>query len=124
MDTEEQEEQAARKVLMTRKEGALEALNMRIARLAIALDMELETDTGLQKALEPSVTLEPHQRPFLEELRALLTLRYHMEKQLLDEVGNQTLHTIVDDVEQHMERIGFKRGVDGIHESQLFDDPN
>ena len=44
-----------------------------------------------------------------------------MEKQLLDEVGNQALYTMVDDVEQRMEGIGFKHGVDGIQESQLFD---
>jgi hypothetical protein len=31
--------------------------------------------------------------------------------QLLDEAGNQVLRTIVDNVEQHMEWIGFKHGV-------------
>ena len=53
----------------------------------------------------------------------MLTLRYQMETQSLDEGGNQVLHRIVDDVELPMEHNGFKYGVDGIHASQLFGDP-
>jgi|APCry1669188910_1035180.scaffolds.fasta_scaffold459831_2 hypothetical protein len=40
--------------------------------------MELDTNTGLQKALEPGVTLESQRRSFLEDLRALLNLCYQM----------------------------------------------
>jgi hypothetical protein len=114
---EEQDVSAARQELMARKETALQGLNMRIARLAIALGLELDTDVGLRMALEPGLT--PHQRPFLDELRGLLTLRYQMEKQFVDEVGNQLTHQIVAEVEQHMERIGFKHGMDGNREGPL-----
>lgn len=106
--------------LMARKEAALEGLNTRIARLAIALGLDLTTDVGLRQAMEPGRVFEPRQRPFLEELRGLLTLRYLMEKQLVDELGSQSLHEIVTDVERHMERIGFRHGMDGMHEDELF----
>ena len=116
---EEQANLGVRADLMARKEAALEGLNTRIARLAIALGLELGTDVGLRSALEPGLALAPHQQPFLAELRALLTLRYQMEKQLVEELGSQTLHTIIADVELHMERIGFKHGVDGMRQDPL-----
>ena len=112
-----------RQQLLLRKGAALEGLNKRIARLAIALGLQLDTDVGLREAMEPLAAPTPHQHAFQEELRGLLTLRYQMEKQLVDEVGGEAMHRMVSEVEQHMERIGFKHGVDGIHEAQLFD-PN
>lgn len=115
-----QEELVAREELMSRKGGAFERLNMRIARLAIALGLELDTDAGLNLALESDLALEPHQRVFRDELRGLLTLRYQMETQLVDEIGSSNMHTLVSEVEKHMDRVGFRHGVDGIHEDQLF----
>ena len=116
---EEQVDLVVRGDLMARKEVALESLNTRIARLAIALGLELGTDVGLRSALAPGLALTPHQQPFLEELRALLTLRYQMEKQLVEELGSQTLHTMIFNVEQHMERMGFKHGIDGLRQDPL-----
>lgn len=118
---EEQEQLDVHRQLLLRKELALECLNKRIARLAIALGLKLDTDMGLSDALEPLPQATPHQRGFQQELRGLLTLRYQMEKQLLDEEGEVAMHRMVSEVEQHMERLGFKHGVDGIHEDQLFD---
>jgi hypothetical protein len=118
---EEQDALLARKDLMARKGAALEDLNKRIARLGIALGLKLDTDVGLRMALTPDVTPEPHLHQFMDELRALLTLRYQMEEQLVEEVGSLTTHQIVVDVERHMERIGFKPGVDGTHEDARFD---
>jgi hypothetical protein len=120
---EEQTELAVHRDLLLRKGTALEALNKRIARLAIALGMQLDTDVGLREAMEPLAPLAPHQHAFQEELRGLLTLRYQMEKQLVDEVGSKAMHQMVSEVEQHMERLGFKHGVDGIRENQ-FSEPN
>lgn len=125
MEAEEQKQEqdmlAMRKQLLLRKGAALEGLNKRIARLAIALGLRLDTDVGLREALEPVAPPEPHQHAFQEELRGLLTLRFQMEKQMVDEVGAEAMQLLVSEVEQHMESIGFKPGVDGIHESQLFD---
>jgi hypothetical protein len=115
LTAEEQDALLARKDLMARKSAALEGLNKRIARLGIALGLELDTDVGLRMALTPDVTPEPHLHQFMDELRALLTLRYQMEDHLVEEVGSQATHQIVADVELHMERIGFKHGVDGTH---------
>ena len=120
-EQQEQDELATRGELMLRKGVAFETLNKRIARLAIALGLELDTDVGLREALEPVDPPSPHAHAFQEELRGLLTLRYQMEKQLVDEVGSEAMHRMVLEVEQHMERMGFKPGVDGIHEHQLFD---
>ena len=106
---------------MLRKGAALEGLNKRIARLAIALGLELDTDVGLRDAMETVAPPSPHAHAFQEELRGLLTLRFQMEKQLVDEVGAEAMQLLVSEVELHMESMGFKRGVDGIHESQLFD---
>ena len=64
METEAHEVQAARKDGVARKAWALEALTMRIARLAIDLDIELDTDTALQKALAPGLMLQPQQWAF------------------------------------------------------------
>jgi hypothetical protein len=109
--------------MLERKGEALEGLNKRIARLAIALGLALETDAGLQQALHPVARPDdPHSHASQEELRGLLTLRYQMEKQLVDELGDRGLQHMVAQVEQHMERSGFKHGVDGIHEDQLFDE--
>ena len=116
---DEQADLVIRVDLMARKEAALEGLNTRIARLAIALGLELGTDVGLRSALAPGLKLAPHQQPFLAELRALVTLRYQMEKQLVEELGSQTLHTIIADVELHMESIGFKHGMDGMRQDPL-----
>ena len=110
-----------RKQLLLRKGAALEGLNKRIARLAIALGLELDTDVGLREALEPVVPPEPHAHAFQEQLRGLLTLRFQMEKQLVDDVGAEAMQRMVSEVELHMESIGFKPGADGIHQSQLFD---
>lgn len=97
---------------------ALEGLNTRIARLAIALGVGLESEAGLNAALHVADTQPPH--PFQEELRALLTLRLRMEKSLADELGEDALHQLVADVEQHMERRGFHHGVDGVYGERLF----
>jgi hypothetical protein len=114
-------ERAARSEILLRKEAAFENLSKGIARLAIALGLDLETDLGLRNALKPERYGDAHKRQGYESLRGLLTLRYQMEKQLVEEMGTQAMHQIVVDVEAHMERIGFRHGVDGIHQEQLFD---
>lgn len=118
---QEQTELAVHADLLLRKGAALEGLNKRIARLAIALGLELDTDAGLCEALEQGPQPAPHQHAFQAELRGLLTLRYQMEKQLVDDIGSETTQRMVSEVELHMESQGFRHGVDGIHEDALFD---
>ena len=105
--------------VVERKRAALESLNTRIARLAIALGAPLDSDAGLNAALH--LAEQQTQQPFHAELRALLTLRLRMEKEWVDELGEATMHQLVVEVEQHMEQRGFRHGVDGVYGERLFD---
>ena len=116
---DEHTQQALQSEVMLRKAAALESLNVRIARLSIALGLELNSDVDMRTALESNSIHARHQHSFPDELRGLLTLRHQMEIHLAEEVGHKSLLKIVGDVERHMERIGFPHGIDGIHEERM-----
>ncbi|MHB8950393.1 MAG: hypothetical protein ACYC4S_15215 [Rhodoferax sp.] len=117
-------------------------LNMRIARLAIALgvalDNESEVATLMGEEHDTSVLHErrvsaaaddgghvhvgpecrlAHQR---QELRGLLVMRYKVEKRYVDDAGITVMHQIMIEAEAQLERKGFKPGVDGIDLDRLF----
>ena len=109
-----------------RMESSLEALDVSIARLAIILGVPLNTDADIQRAM-----LEPQNNPALAgmearlaqkhaELRALLIMRYDMEKRFSDEVGAQNTRQIMEEAEQHLSQRGFRPGADGV---DLGDEP-
>ena len=123
-------------------EAAMETLNMRIARLAIALGVSLDNEGELASLMgeehDPSVPDErrvsadpldavhahigpegrvAHQR---QELRGLLVMRYEVEKRYVDDAGIPVTHQIMIEAEQQLERKGFKPGVDGINLDRLF----
>ena len=103
-----------------RMESSMEALDVSIARLAIILDVPLNTDADIQRAMQ-----EPQNNPALAgmearlaqkhaELRALLIMRYDMEKRFSDEVGSQNTRQIMEEAEQHLNQRGFRPGADGV----------
>jgi len=123
-------------------EAAMATLNMRIARLAIALGVSLDNEGEVASLMgeehdttvlhERRVSAEhpdsahahigpecrvAHQR---QELRGLLVMRYEVEKRYVDDAGITVTHQIMIEAEQQLERKGFKPGVDGIDLDRLF----
>jgi len=122
-------ERAAVQDHLRRIEQAVEQLNSRIVRLAIALGIDLSDKHSLEQVLkEPAagIALESRSGDHLHnsqqrriametaELRGLLVLRYGIEQRLSQEMGYSGLQEILQHVEKHMESEGFARGADGL----------
>jgi hypothetical protein len=123
-------------------ESSLEALNARIARLAIGLGVSLKSDddvasvmsrhqdatvsherrVGLERRDAARTASSPDRRiaHLREELRGLLVLRYGVETRYVNEVGVTVTRQILVEAEAHLERAGFKPGADGVHLDRLF----
>ena len=124
-----------------RLEASMAALNARIARLAMALDVSLndraEVDALMVKQLtfpgeverrrasaegsHDTVTTERRQAHKREELRGLLVLRYHMETTSLNDNGFAVTREVMAQAEEHLVRQGFKPGADGLGLNNFFD---
>lgn len=114
-------------------ELSIEALNARIARLAIALDVSLKSDDEvahvMNRHLVPAVphgsqaTSDHHMAYKWEELRGLLVLRYGVETRYVDQVGIVATRQILIEAEEHLVREGFNPGDDGIDLGRLFNEP-
>jgi hypothetical protein len=125
--------------------ASLEALNARIARLAMALEVALDDRSAVQALMAtplvkdtvvtaadnsqisvvPSVhvTSERRKAHQLEELRGLLMLRYHLEASSVNDNGLALTRQMLVDAEAHLARQGFKPGADGLGLDHLFDVP-
>ena len=125
-------------------ESSIEALNARIARLAIGLGVSLKSDAEVARVMNQrpvaAVTNErrgiPERRDTLrtgagtdrrvahkrEELRGLLVLRYDVETRYVDEVGVIATRQILVEAEAHMVRAGFRPGADGMDLERLLKD--
>lgn len=106
-----------------RLEASFEALNARIARLAISLGVTLDHEDHVHAILrspqaEPSA--DPQRQRYWIELRGLLVLRYGLEKSAAEQVGVATLKQILIDAEEHLALEGFKPGADGLWVHELF----
>ncbi|HEX5785834.1 hypothetical protein [Hydrogenophaga soli] len=121
---------------MKRVGGSFEELNARIARLAIALGVSLETDDAVQRVLgmagvranaapPEGVGERRRQRVAFSgqdrrqthkwvELRGLLILRYGVEKQYVEAYGLEATRHLLFAAEEHLTRDGFKPGADGL----------
>lgn len=127
---------------LTRRWGAsMEALNARIARLAMAIDVDLNdrlaVDTLMARPQNPavaqerraasadvahvSVTSERRHAHHREELRGLLLLRYQMEVSSLTDHGWHVTREVMKQAEEHLVRQGFKPGADGLGLNDFFD---
>lgn len=125
-------------------ESSIEALNARIARLAIGLGVALDRTEELQRVMslpplaaqanerrsgaQPSQTsrtsgtVERRLSLLWEELRGLLVLRYSVETRCVQEVGVDATRELMTQAEVNLERNGFKPGADGIKLERLFKD--
>ena len=126
-----------------RLQASLEALNARIARLAIGLGVSLDTDAEIAHLMRQKHPASPlaHERRSgtgpvdtshmeansdrrvaqkIEELRGLLVLRYGVEKRFVEDVGVEATRQILADAEAHLSREGFKPGADGLGLDRLF----
>jgi hypothetical protein len=123
--------------------ASIEALNARIAVLAIGLGVSLKSDDDVARVLSrPPASAVPHERrtssdpgdePRMgagpdrrtahrwEELRGLLVLRYDVQTRCVDEVGVIATYRILIEAEEHLMRRGFNAGDTGINLGHLFD---
>lgn len=125
--------------------STIEALNVRIARLAIGLGVSLKSDADVRHAMQrqpmPSVPIERRSNEDRrgasrhnasaerrtgyqwEELRGLLVLRYGVEAHSVETVGVAATRQIMVDAHDHLVRDGFESGADGIDLNRLFNAP-
>lgn len=128
---------------LARREGFLADLNARIARLAIALHVPLQSDDDVVAAMQSlnDTRQDPlaqqshdasshHMGEYGEqrrtsalraELRGLLVLRYGVEQRCVEQFGVQATHQIMADAEAQLQREGFRPGADGVHLDRIFD---
>ncbi|HRK37365.1 MAG TPA: hypothetical protein PK347_03170 [Burkholderiaceae bacterium] len=140
----EQEQQAAVADHLKRVGASIEELNSRIARLAIALGVNLDTPQAVDQVMAESnakvkTVLPPdghdrrggvadrrsvsggrsrgpdrRQAHTWVELRGLLVLRYGVERQTIENYGLDTTRNLMTAASDHMTREGFKPGADGV----------
>ena len=123
-------------------ESSLEQLNLRIARLAIALGLSLHDETDVERVLAwrepPAVSQDrrgsgqngsawrsgrgPDQRVahLWGELRGLMVLRYDMQLTYVEQVGVEVTRQMMVESEESLKRKGFKHGEDGVDIDRLF----
>lgn len=126
--------------LSQRLGASMEALNARIARLAMALDVALndratvdalmakqhlkrvDNERRLARVDEPYVRVSSERRHAYkcEELRGLLVLRYQMEAASLTDNGWVVTREVLIQAEDHLARQGFKPGADGLGLDDFF----
>ena len=122
--------------------SSLEALNARIARLAIGLGVSLDDRASVEQLMhQPQVSQVPQERRVArqsnapagsgerrvshqrEELRGLLVLRYQMETDSVKDNGLEVTRQIIEEAEVHMVHQGFKPGADGLGMEEFFKAP-
>lgn len=123
MQTDQSQEEASRAQRLDRMTSSFEAINARIVRLAIALDISLQSDDEVAHAMcryqSTSDLLMANKR---EELRGLLVLRYGIQTRYVDEVGIVATRQILIEAEEHLVRKGFNPGDDGVNLERLFNE--
>jgi hypothetical protein len=123
--------------------SSIEAINARIARLAMALGVTLANEHEVAEVMSRPVALLQERRDtperragprsgsgperrvahLREELRGLLVLRYSVEKHCVEDAGVTVTQQIMAEAEAHLLRRGFKPGADGIDLDHLFNQP-
>ena len=123
MQTDQSQEETSRAQRLDRMTSSFEAINARIVRLAIALDISLQSDDEVAQAMcrhqSNSDLLIANKR---EELRGLLVLRYDIQTRYVDEVGIVATRQILIEAEEHLVRKGFNPGDDGVNLERLFNE--
>lgn len=128
-----------------RLSATLETLNARIARLAIGLGVDLNTSDAMEKLMKlptpaavsverrksvsdvarmhAPTSVERRIAHLHEELRGLLTLRFHIETLSVSENGLTATRQMVMQAHEHLLGQGFEAGADGLT-AQLIQDLN
>jgi hypothetical protein len=141
MSVEQDQQQAAVRDHLKRVGDSIEELNARIARLAIALGVNLETPDSVERviaevgtkvrAMPPAgmpdrrAARAPHSGPDRlqthkwVELRGLMVLRYGVERQTIENYGLDATRSLMTAASDHMAREGFKPGADGMDLTHL-----
>lgn len=136
MSIEQDQQQAAVEDHLKRVGASIEELNARIARLAIALGVNLDTPDSVERVIAEAgakVRAEPpagipdrraarsaHSGPDRRqthkwvELRGLMVLRYGVERQNIETYGLDATRSLMTAASDHMAREGFKPGADGL----------
>lgn len=119
---------------LLRMEHQLTEINARIARLALALGVSLDSEHEVQAALTslqaPAIAVDRRVTPDRRggtrggrdrrmgaartELRGLLVLRYGRELRFVEQVGAASTRHLMQAVEQRLEKRGFEPGADGV----------
>jgi hypothetical protein len=117
---------------LQRMESFLEELNARIARLSIALGISLKHEGELERVIselqEQAELHTSHSTPDRRlitqriELRGLLVMRYGVEQRFVNQVGVTATRHILVEAEEHLARVGFEPGADGIDLRRLFEE--
>lgn len=111
-----------------------EAINLRIVRLAAALDVSLQNEAEVNRvlnrrknampvAIDRRIRADSSKAHKWEELQALLVMRYDLEVRYVDQVGIAATRQILIEAEESMMRKGFHLGDDGINLERLFESP-
>ena len=142
MPTDRPSEKGPQSQRLHQMESSIEALNARIARIAIALGVSLKSEDEVARVIsQPPGQALLHERRgtperreasrastgpdrrvahIREELRGLLVLRYSVETRFVEEVGVTATRQILVEAEAHMVRAGFQPGADGLNLDRLF----
>jgi len=121
-----------------RVEASLSALNARIARLAIALNVPIDNAAAMHEVMHQSVPVidfpdrrrtsvadrhapnadrrQAHKR---DELRGLLVLRYDIQTRSLSQQGLERTQEMMRSIEVDLLHQGFKPGADGMEHDGL-----
>lgn len=140
MPTESERTEEALAAHLQRMSGSIEQLSARIARLASALDVDLQNESELDRVLNmdgggapaherraaanstlPAGSPERRKSHLREELRGLLVLRYGVTRRFVDRVGVDATRHILVNAQDQLEREGFKPGAAGADLRRLFD---
>lgn len=141
MSIEQDQQQAAVGDHLKRVSASIEELNARIARLAIALGVSLDTPDSVERVIAEAGTKvravppagmpdrraarAPHSGPDRRqthkwvELRGLMVLRYGVERQTIENYGLDATRSLMTAASDHMTREGFKPGADGLDLTHL-----
>ena len=117
---------------LLRIESTCKDLNVRIARLAVALGLSLDSAADVERVLHhqpaplhgsaggrPADAAERRREHWWIELRGLLLMRNEIEKRFVEEAGPAMAKDLMTGIEQQMERQGFKPGADGVDLGRL-----
>lgn len=123
---------------LQRMSESVELINARIARLATALDINLQNESELNDVLSqdderrppverrkpggerPAMSPERRKSHLRQELRALLVLRYGVATRYVAQVGVDATRHILVSAQDKLEREGFKPGAAGVDLRRVF----